>query len=352
MKVLPVTSPHAMPGGQTMSTSQYPSDAAKASRQRAIEIMQGKSAPTTGNAQETAVANPNAISAEELSAIKPPTPDLAETSVQEPTEIDKPTDKETQDPNLRRQFAQLARQERQIRLKAQQQAQELQKQKEAFELEKKQWQDKQSDYEKNYLPRQGLKDNTLQALAEAGVSYDDLTQQILNQAPPNPQMEAYVKKLEAKITALEQGVNEQKKSQETAQQEQRKAAERQIEVDATDLIRSNPVAYEAINQLGKRGILEVKRLITQTYDKDGVLMTVEQAADEVENYLVEENFNMASRISKIKRRLQGNVTTEKTGEESKQTQPASMKTLTNASASSRRLTARERAILAFKNELK
>ncbi len=280
MKVQPVASPHAI-----QPTSQYSGDAARASRQRAIEKLQGP-APMTGNAQETPVANPNAISAEELSAIKPPQQDLAES--QETEQVDTPTPVEPKDPALSRQFAQLARQERQLRQKFQQQQQELQRQREAFEQEKKTWGTKEEDYTKNYLPRNLIKDNTLQALAEAGVSYDDLTQQILNQAPPNPQMEAYVKKLEAKISAIEKGQDEYKQQQLTAQQEQRKAAERQIEIDATDVIRSNPVAYEAINQLGKRGIQEVKRLITQTYDKDGILMTVEQAADEVENYLVEE----------------------------------------------------------------
>ena len=306
-------------------------------------------APTTGNAQETPVANPNKVSAEELSAIKPPQRAEATESVAA-QELDAPAPAEPKDPTLQRQFQQLARQERQLRQKFQQQQQELQRQREAFEAEKKGWTSKEEDYTKNYVSRSLVKDNTLQALAEAGVSYDDLTQQILNQAPPNPQMEAYVKKLEAKISAIEKGVDEQKQNQLTAQQEQRKAAERQIEVDATDLVRSNPVAYEAINQLGKRGIIEVKRLITQTYDKDGVLMTVEQAADEVENYLVEENYNMASRISKIKKRLQGSATPEKTGNQM-QTQQ-SMKTMTNASASTRKLSAKERAIAAFRGELK
>ena len=93
---------------------------------------------------------------------------------------------------------------------------------------------------------------------------------------------------------------------------------------------------------------KVVRLITQTYDKDGVLMTVEQAADEVENYLVEENYSMASKISKIKKRLQESATTEKTGQ-TQQTQR--MNTLTNASASTRKLSSKERAILAFKGQI-
>ena len=343
MKVNPVSSPHAI-----QPTSQYSGDAARVARARAVSMIQGQ-APTTGNVQETPVADPNQVSAEELSAIKPPQR-AEETESVATQELDAPAPAEPKDPTLQRQFQQLARQERQLRQKFQQQQQELQRQREAFEAEKKGWTSKEEEYNKNYLPRNLIKDNTLQALAEAGVSYDDLTQQILNQAPPNPQMEAYVKKLEAKIDALSKGKEEQKQSQLTAQQEQRKAAERQIQVDASDVIRSNPVAYEAINQLGKRGVQEVVRLITRTYDKDGILMTVEQAADEVENYLVEENYNMASRISKIKKRLQGSATPEKTGNQM-QTQQG-MKTMTNASASTRKLSAKERAIAAFRGELK
>lgn len=343
MNIKPVSSPHTIPVNGTPEAVRT----AKAIK----AFQQGHSSYDTPppQAQEMPVANPNRISPEEMSAIKPST---SSENVDNPTSTEaapEPVRSKPEPTESEKRFYQLARQERQLRMKAQQQAQELQRQKEAFELEKKTWIDKQTDYDKNYFPKTQLKDNTLQALAEAGVSYDDLTQQILNQAPPNPQMEAYVKRLEAQINDLKKGQDEQKQQLQTREQEQRKAAERQIQVDAADLVKSNPVAYEAINQLGPRGVKEVVRLITQTYDKDGVLMTVEQAADEVENYLVEENFNMASKISKIKKRLAGNDTQPKTVEEPKQTQ---MKTLTNASASTRKLSARERALLAFKGELK
>lgn len=346
MKVAPVASPHAI---------QPPVSSAVDKRAAAVNAFKtGQSSFDRPQAQEYAVANPNNISPEEISAVRPnavPTPQEPQGEAQ--TETLPQATEDTRDPALRRQFAQLAKQERQLRQQFAQQKAELEKQKSLFEQEKKSWSTKEEDYGKNYFSKDGLKSNTLQALAEAGISYDDLTQQILNQAPPNPQMEATVKALRQEIQDLRKGQDEAKSERQQAQQEQRQAAERQILVDATDLIRSNPIAYEAINALGKRGIHEVRKLITETYDKDGVLMSVEQAADEVENYLVEENFNMSSKISKIKKRLQGNDTQGKTAE-NQQTQsvssPAPMKTMTNATASSRRLSAKERAIKAFKGE--
>jgi hypothetical protein len=73
----------------------------------------------------------------------------------------------------------------------------------------------------------------------------------------------------------------------------------------------------------------------------------------VEDYLVDEAVKLAN-IGKIKKRLSTApavpAKTEKQTPTNKQ--PQTMKTLTNATASTRQLSARERALLAFKGELK
>ncbi len=100
------------------------------------------------------------------------------------------------------------------------------------------------------------------------------------------------------------------------------------------------------------------KLIEETYQKDGILLSVEEAAQEVENYIVEQGLNKLSKIEKIKKRLAENsgavnppakqVKTETQANPEK----TQMKTLTNASSGARKLSARDRAILAFKGELK
>jgi hypothetical protein len=156
-----------------------------------------------------------------------------------------------------------------------------------------------------------------------------------------------------KIAKLEQAIEQGNKNAVDRDQAGRAAAIKQISTDAKNLIKSDPVAYEAIAKTGT--VKEVVDLITKTFDKDGVLLSVEEAAEEVENYLVEENFKMSTSINKIKQRMAAanasqNTSGEKTQASNKQ--PQTMKTLTNAASSSRQLTQRERAILAFKNELK
>lgn len=83
-------------------------------------------------------------------------------------------------------------------------------------------------------------------------------------------------------------------------------------------------------------------------------MSVEEAAQEVEDYLADEAWKLAQ-TKKIKSRYSNSsATNENTGKQSpspnQQQQP--MKTLTNNVSSTRKLSARERALLAFEGKLK
>jgi hypothetical protein len=341
MRVQPVSGPHAVQQTTTNET---------ASKAKAVAAFNaGKS--SYDQAQETPVADPNNISPEELSAVKPT--ETAPTTTEETPEQPKPEEKPAPDPALSRQFAQLARQERALRAKVQQEMAAIKQQKADLQAQQDAIKAKETEYSQGYISKAQLKQDTLRILTESGVTYDELTQQLLNQGAVNPQVEAMINGLKHEIKELRAANEDNKKQQTQAQQEQRAAAVRQIQVDATDLIKSNPIAYEAINKIGARGIKETVKLIVDTYDKDGRVMSVEEAADEVENYLIEENFNMASSISKIKKRL-AEAGQPKQTEVKTQSTPAQtgMKTLTNAAASTRKLSARERAIAAMEGRLK
>lgn len=310
-----------------------------------------ETAPTQGNAQETPVQDPNNISAEELSAVQTPKPTETIDNSTSTEETPKPTEetKPTKDPAVERQFAEIARQERILRAKANKQQLELKTREDALKAREDAINARSREYDQGYISKDKLKADTLAALAEANVSYDEVTQQLINQQPSNPRVDAHIARLEAKIAQLVEANETSQKTQQEAQQASYKAALRQIERDASALVKADPTTYEAIAKTGS--IRDVVELIEQTYQKDGIVLDVEEAANEVENYLVEEGISTISKIEKIKRRLAQTATSTPASKQAQQTpagtqKPQStMKTLTNAASSSRKLSAKERAIM-------
>ncbi len=348
MKVSPVASPNDI--------RQAPPTDTKA---RAVAAFNRATASANSQQSGAPPINQNAVSAEDLSAIKAPEP----TEMIEETDVNTPVDETVEaaapveetpkeDPALSRQFAQLARQERALNAKRQQQETQWRAREEALKAREAAVSQQPKTDMTGYISKDQLRLDPLAVFAEAGLSYDDITQQILTQQPRDPRTDAHIARLEAKLAALEEGAQNTQKSYQEQQVQSYKAAINQISQDAKALVQSDPVAYEAISKTGT--VREVVKLIEDTYNKDGILMSVEEAAQQVEDYLVEENYNMATNIQKIKNRMQqasakSNASNEKTQAPQKQTQ---MKTLTNATSSSRQLSAKERAILAFKGELK
>lgn len=347
MKIQPVTGPGAIPD---TSTPEHIRTA------RAVEAF--KRAATSNPAQEIPMVDPSRISPEELSAVKPS--ELMDNSVElEATQSEEVLAEETQeapkapkeDPALSRQFAQLARQEKALRARAQQQEKALAAKEAALTAREAAASAKDQEYRSGYLSRDQLKQDPLTALAEAGVSYEELTQQILTQQPKDPRVEATIGRLEAKIKALEEASETSQKTYTQQQQQAYDSAVKQISLDAKRLISSDP-AYETIKATGS--VRDVVELITQTYEKDQVLLSVEEAAQQVEDYLVEEAMKI-TQIDKIQKRLSQNRAagqSQKVQSPATQKQQQPMKTLTNATSSQRQLSAKERAILAFKGELK
>lgn len=352
MKVQNISTPHAIPVSNSNTAS---------SKARAIEAFNKASiAQPQSTAQEHPVLNPNAVSVEELGAIQaqttesPDTISTNETQVTEdtPTVTSETPKEQKKDPALERQFAQLARQERILRQKAQQQDQALKAREAALAAREAELSKKPQFDPNEYISRSALKHDALSVLeAEGLATYDELTQRALSRTPTDPIVMNTISKLEAKIAELEAANKTSAQTYQEQQQAQYKAAVKQISLDAKSLVKSNPEEYEAIAKTGS--VKDVVELIERTYKKDGVVLSVEEACTEVENYLVEEGLQI-SRISKIKKRMeQANASQAKSPQQTQaKQQTQGMKTLTNATASSRKLSAKERAVLAFKGELK
>lgn len=345
MKVTPVGNPAAIQQNTTNSTD---------ARARAIAALTGGA--TQGNQQQHPVQNANQVSAEEVTAIKQVAETLETTDNVTPIEATTEVEAPKVDPETEKKFQELTRQERILRAKAQKQAQDLKAANDALTAREAALaaREKQLDPAK-YIERARIKQETLGVLAEEGIDYNNLTEQLISQQAKDPRVEAQISRLEQTIKNLEAKLD----SNEKAQGEQRTAdynnALKQIERDVQSLVKTDGEAYEAISKTNS--VKDVVELIERTYKTDGVLLSIEEAATEVENFLVEESLNQVSRIDKIKKRLAQNAASTaapKAEEKKTQAKPADtqMKTLTNAQASTRKLSAKERAVLAFKNELK
>lgn len=342
MKVTPVASPHQV---RDLSTPEHVRTA------RAVEAFNKASTPTT-TAQEHPVLDANNVQVEELGAIQAQTTETVDKNSEEQATEVTPAPKVEEKPKEDPRFTQLARQERALRAKAQQQEQSIKAREAALAAREAELAAKDQQYKQDYIPKSRIKQDALTALDEAGVTYDELTASAATRQPTDPRVTATISRLEAKIQELEQKAANSEKSYADQQQASYKAAVQQIARDAKALVANDP-EFETIK--ATNSIKDVVELIEKTYQKTGEVLSVEDAAKEVEEYLVEEAMKL-TQVGKIKQRMakanaSSTTSNQKTEAPPKQTQ-AGMKTLTNAASSTRKLSARERALLAFKGELK
>lgn len=359
------------PVGNPASTPTYGSQSDVNSHQKAQEARERAITKLMGNTQsaQSPVSNSNQVSPEEFSAIKSQV-QVAETSDENTTieatstettaeETPKQAEVETQEETepISKQLAILARKEKALRAREAQMKQELKAKEEALKAKEAEiLQRNQSLDQSKYISKDRLKQDTLTALAELGISYEDITNQQINVGQENPQTKAIINELREELKQLRANQDEAKQHQQTAQQKAYEDAVNQIRRDTKALVAKQASEYETIK--ATNSYEDVVELIKQTYDRDKVLLTVEEAAQEVENYLIEEAMKL-SRIDKIKKRLQPASTAKAAVEQKTQTsdqqttkaQSQPMKTLTNSMGSSGKLSARERALLAFEGKL-
>lgn len=156
---------------------------------------------------------------------------------------------------------------------------------------------KESEYETNYIPKTRLKEQTWDVLQNEGITYDQLTQSVLNQPSPEAlelrKMQANLKKIESEQEAIRL---EAQKSQDAQYQQALKLIERDVKM----IVAADPLAYELIH--ANQAEEAVVELMKETHEKEGYLMTVEDAAKEVEEYLLEGAFKLAQ-LKKIQAKL-------------------------------------------------
>jgi len=239
------------------------------------------------------------------------------------------------DPQVAARQAEMARREQAIRREARRVAAERQRIS-AIEAENAQYKAREAK----------LSTDPVNALSEYGITGDQLTQSILNQ--PSAE-EIRQRKIEADVKAVKDAME----AQQSASYEQ---AKRQIRREA-DFLVSQDKAYETTKAMNAtEAIVE---LIEQTFfapenEGGGYLMPVEEAAREVEEYLVGEAIKLAQ-LEKIKTRLSP-AQSQHAAAPQQQTQKPQLNTLSNRQMPSTAKPStdrerRERAILAFQGKL-
>ena len=322
---------------------QSQNNAAQSARERAISQLLG-AAPDV---------NQNAVAPEESAAVKdtstPAEPTKSSEDNGQTNNTEESSTKATKDEApISSQFAQLAKKEKAIRA----QAAELKRQRDAFKAEqdalKAQTPQTPTFDQSKYIDKEELKNNTWERLQELGITYDQLTQQALNSSSP---LDAELKKLRAQVAEELKGVREEQEKARKAAEDQQTAAYKQavdqIKADTRRLVDSDP-AFEMIKATDS--VDDVAELIEETFRKDKRLMTVEEAAKEVEDFLTEEASRLA-RLGKIQKLLKPEAPAAATAPKTP-VQPQKSQTLTNSLSSQNRMTARERAIAAFQSAMK
>lgn len=302
--------------------------------------------------QSTPVKNPSQVSPEEFSALAKKysaSESTAQSSQQDTNESAPSAESKVSSEPLSSQYAALARKERAIRQREQQlRAKEADMAKKSALAPEPA---KPTFDEKNYVPKDRLTQDPFAVLNELGLTYDQLTELAMKApAPEQLAMQNELRALREEIKTLKGETENTKKSFEQSQQQQNDQALGLMRQETRKLVASDPT-FEMIKAT-PGAINEVVNLIEKTYYEDGEFLSVEEAAQQVEEYLADEAIKYA-RLTKIQQRLQPKPTTPaaKQSGQSPQ-QQTQLKTLTNSVQGSRPLTRRERAILAFEGNLK
>lgn len=336
MNVVPKSpSPQATPAPTTNSSS------AQDARARAIARL--TAAPN--HAAEQPVPNATQISPEEMGAIvkKQDELDTGEIKAASPEEpIEAPKAKE--DP-LSSQYATLARKERALRQQIQQFKAEQEKYK-ADQAAQSQTKAPELDLSK-YVDRERLKADPLSVFEEAGLSYDEIVEQVLarSQIQTDPRLKTQLAKMEAEIKAARDEAKALRDAQENSQKQSYQQALAQIRSEVNKVAFTDP-NYEMIKATNSMN--DVVELIEETFKADGNLLSTEEAMQLVEDHLLEEAIKL-SKVKKLQQKLAAPAAPQKPV--TKTEQPQQSKTLTNSMSGSKPMSARERAIAAMEGKL-
>jgi hypothetical protein len=155
-----------------------------------------------------------------------------------------------------------------------------------------------------------LKKNPFETLKELGLDYGALTQIALNEGKLTPELQMQVMRQElegqykSEIDQLRQRLDGREKQEEEAKQAKQT---QDFLAEIKQHISSNTTDYDLLSFEGEDGVDVVTDVIVQHYNTTGEVMTIKEAADLVEEQLLEE---AKIRLAKSKK-VQGLITQPK-----------------------------------------
>ena len=211
----------------------------------------------------------------------PPSPEVAnpETPVAPPPAPEPP--KPEEDPRFASRFAALSRKEKEL-MNKQQSLKETMAQAEAYKK-----------------AVESARKNPLELLKAAGYKdLEDYLGNVINGEPEPDPFRQKVDTIEQKIAAYEKDIQEQAQRQHEARKQNELNS---ILGDISKFVEANPDKYEATKAYN--GISDVWNLIQRVHieTKGQVLLTTEQAADEVEKYYLEVAEEDRQRLARVKK---------------------------------------------------
>lgn len=173
-----------------------------------------------------------------------------------------------------------------------------QKEKELGE-QKRQLEEREKSFEPWKQAAEVAKRNKLEALKLLGISYDDLTQQVLNNGELPPQVMAQQSAEEIVKRELAQLRKEQADNEVKSQQQNYEQALKQIDYEV-ELSAGQGDKYPLVKESG--AYHDVTEYIETEFHRTGKIIPVEAALEQVENQIAEGILHLA-KIEKIKSQL-------------------------------------------------
>lgn len=187
-------------------------------------------------------------------------------------------------------FAALSRKEKALRQREQELESKLAEMEERLKAQEPKEEPKEPELPLEYR----LKANPLKTLEELGMPYDKLTQLVLNDGklPPEMQLELVKQDLDSKyskeIEELRNQIQEREKQQEEARYQETIES---FKHELNNFVKDNTEKYELISANDATDL--VFEVIEDHYNDTGRILSNEEAADAVEEYLLEEAKKLA-----------------------------------------------------------
>jgi hypothetical protein len=254
------------------------------------------------------------------------------------------------EPQSDKRIAHLMRQEKALRA----QAAKLKSEREAFARE-------QEEARQAIEWKQRLSRKDFDVLKDAGLSQEDLTSYLVNQPDPRDRT---IAQLQSRLEQLEGNQTSFKKEMEDQVQRNYQQALEQIQAEAQVAAKADPARFELVNANLEDAIAAATALVEETWKSTGRVIPVEEALNDVEEYYLEAFGKILSSSGKLKSKLQPPApkperlpppTMGKTSYTTQPRTPSPPRTLTHQQVpqtSQKPLNPRERAIAAFRGELK